>query len=262
MHSLLSVHNVEKHYGGVHALRQVSLEVAAGEVHAVCGENGAGKSTLSKIIAGAVRPDSGQVMIDGHTVSITSPVEAQRLGISIIYQELDLFPNLSVGENIVIRNLKAGEGPVVNFRAMERFCRPFMEQVGLDCPVGLPVGQLSIADMQLVAIARALSMGTRLILMDEPTSSLADDTVGRLFGLIRKLSGQGVSIVYISHKMKEIFEIADRITVMRDGRCIGTKHSSETTIDEIIMMMVGRELDDRSRATSYANDRVLLKAAR
>lgn len=259
MNSVLRTINLEKHYGGVHALRNVNFDISPGEVHAICGENGAGKSTLSKIIAGAVQPDSGQIILDDRAVVINSPMEAQRLGISIIYQELDLFPNLTIGENMVVRNLKSGERRFVSKRSMESFCRPFLDQVGLGCRLDQSLGELNIGNMQLVAIARALSMDSRIIFMDEPTSSLADDAVSRLFGLIRRLSAQGVSIVYISHKMKEIFDIADRITVMRDGQYIGTKQTAETNVDEIISMMVGRWLSERTITRSGKTDNVLLK---
>jgi ribose transport system ATP-binding protein len=151
------------------------------------------------------------------------PLDAQRLGIAIIHQELDLFPNLSAGENLVIGNLCFREGAWARFRRMETFCRPFLEQVGLGCGVREPAASLSIGQRQLLAIARALSMNARLLLMDEPTSSLFDDAVERLFGLIRGLRSRGVSVVYVSHKMDEILRIADRVTVLRDGQTVGTR---------------------------------------
>jgi len=183
--SLLEASGVDKHFGGVAALRGASLEVRAGEVHALMGENGAGKSTLARIVAGAVRADAGSFRVDGRTAAIATPLDAQRLGIGIIHQELDLFPNLSAGENIVIGNLCFHEGRWARFRRMETFCRPFLEQVGLACSVHQPAASLSIGHRQLLAIARALSMNARLLLMDEPTSSLFDDAVERLFELIR-----------------------------------------------------------------------------
>ena len=206
------------------------------------GENGAGKSTLAKIIAGSVRPESGTILVNGQPAPIASPLDAQRFGIGIIYQELDLFPHLTVGENIVIGNLRYREGRFVNFQKVEAFCRPFLDQVGLDCKVGRMAGSLSIGQRQLLAIARALSMNARIILMDEPTSSLFDDSVERLFRLIAELKRRGVSIVYVSHKMNEIFRICDRVTILRDGETIGTRVIAETTADELIRMMVAREL--------------------
>lgn len=241
--SLLDVAHVEKHFGGVAALRGASLEVRPGEVHALMGENGAGKSTLARIVAGAVRADAGSFRVGGRTVAISSPLDAQRLGIGIIHQELDLFPNLSAGENMVIGNLWFREGAWARFERMEAFCRPFLEQVGLACNIRQPAASLSIGQRQLLAIARALSMNARLLLMDEPTSSLFDDAVERLFGLIRGLRGRGVSVVYVSHKMDEIFRIADRVTVLRDGQTVGTRDTSSSNTGELIGMMVGRELD-------------------
>jgi ribose transport system ATP-binding protein len=249
MGEIIRVENIDKRYDGVHALQSVSLAVEEGEVHALVGENGAGKSTLGKVISGVVRPDSGVITVSGKRVSIPNPLAAQKLGIAIIFQELDLFPNLTVGENMVIRNLKMPKERVVSQTQIERFCRPFLSEVGLRCPTSTMLCDLSIGEMQLVAIARALSMNARLIVMDEPTSSLADDAVENLFGVIG-LKAQGVAIVYVSHKMKEIFAIADRITVLRDGEIVGTKPAGETNIDEIITMMVGREIGPRENASS------------
>ncbi|HUN67638.1 MAG TPA: ATP-binding cassette domain-containing protein, partial [Burkholderiales bacterium] len=163
------------------ALREAHFALERGEVHALIGENGAGKSTLAKIVAGSVRADHAEIEVEGRPVTIASPLDAQRLGIGIIYQELDLFPNLTVGENLVIGNLHFPEGGFVHSRRIEAFCRPFLEQVGLDCPLGEMVADLPVGKRQLLAIARALSMDARILLMDEPTSSLFDDSVERLF---------------------------------------------------------------------------------
>jgi ABC-type sugar transport system ATPase subunit len=238
---LLRAEYINKHYGGVSGLRNAHFTLRAGEVHALIGENGAGKSTLAKIIAGSVQPDAGMILVDGQPAAISSPLDAQRFGIGIIFQELDLFPNLTVGENIVIRNLRFREGSFVRFQKVESFCRPFLEQVGLNCPTSQMAGSLSIGQMQLLAIARALSMHARIIIMDEPTSSLFDDSVERLFRLISDFKRRG-SIVYVSHKMNEIFRICDRVTVLRDGETIGTRVIAETSAGELIRMMVGREL--------------------
>ena len=239
---LLRVEKVTKHYGGVTALREAHFALERGEVHALIGENGAGKSTLAKIVAGSVRADHAEIEVEGRPVTIASPLDAQRLGIGIIYQELDLFPNLTVGENLVIGNLHFPEGGFVHSRRIEAFCRPFLEQVGLDCPLGEMVADLPVGKRQLLAIARALSMDARILLMDEPTSSLFDDSVERLFELIRNLKSRGVSVVYVSHKMEEMFRISDRITVMRDGQTVATLETAATTQAEIIRLMVGREL--------------------
>ena len=218
------------------ALCGADFSLAPGEVHALMGENGAGKSTLAKIIAGSVRADSGPIFIDGKQVEIKSPLDAQRLGIGIIYQELDLFPHLSIAENIAI-------GRPVKFRDLHSFAQPFLDRVGLANRPGTMLGTLRAGEMQLVAIARALASHARILLMDEPTSSLFDDAVERLFRLIADLKQRGVAIVYVSHRMDEIFRICDRVTVLRDGVTVGTRAVSETSPEELIRMMVGRDLE-------------------
>ncbi len=256
---LLIARGVEKHFGGVCALRGANLEVVEGEVHVLMGENGAGKSTLAKVLAGVVLPDAGEVLFRGQPVQLRTPLEAQRRGIGIVFQELDLFPHLSVAENIVIGNPRGERGLFVHPTEIEAFCRPYMEQVGLGAlPRQTLLSGLSVGQMQRVAIARALSMNARLIFMDEPTSALGDEDVERLFGLIRKLTARGVAIVYVSHKMQEIFQIADRITVMRDGCYIGTRRAAKTNVREIITMMVGRELADAAPRISHRREHVLL----
>jgi ABC-type sugar transport system ATPase subunit len=251
---------ITKRYGGVYALKGASFELRAGEVHALIGENGAGKSTLARILAGSTRADSGAISIHGAPVEIATPLDAQRLGIGIIYQELDLFGNLTAGENIVIGNLHFAESRLVSFRRMEEFCRPFLRQVGLDCDIRQTAATLSIGQMQLLAIARALSMDARIILMDEPTSSLFDDAAERLFGLIAALKQRGVSIVYVSHKMDEIFRISDRATVLRDGETIGTVEMAASSVNELIRMMVGRELNIAPRAVRRVAGEIVLAA--
>ncbi len=242
MYDLIRVQHAGKHYDGVWALRDAHFAVAPGEVHALVGENGAGKSTLAKILSGAVRPDSADIYWQGERVSLSSPLDAQRLGIGIIYQELDLFPNLTVAENLAIGNLRVERRQWVRPRDLESFCRPFLDQVGLAEKLWARTGSLPIGKLQLVAIARALGFGARLILMDEPTSALSADAVETLFQLIGRLKQQGVSVVYVSHKMDEIFRVCDRATVLRDGATIGTRALAGTTVEELIAMMVGREL--------------------
>src|ERR1039458_4018554 len=239
MPDLLRADGIGKRYGGVHALRTASLALSAGEAHALVGENGAGKSTLARIVAGSVRPDAGRILIDGKPASIRNPLEAQRLGIGIIYQELDLFPHLTIGENIVVGNLNFPEAAWVDFRKVDAFCRPFLDRVGLRRGAREMVSELPIGQAQLVALARALSMRARAILMDEPTSSLGEDAAERLFQVIRELKQSGVSIVYVSHKMDEIFRVCDRATVLRDGETVGTVEVPTTTPEELVRMMVG-----------------------
>ncbi len=255
---MLRVENIDKWFGGVHALDDVSLEVREGEVHALMGENGAGKSTLGKIVAGVFPPDGGKIFFDGKPAAIHNPMDAQRLGICIIFQELDLFPNLTVAENVAIGNLHLERGRLVNFGELDRLCRPFLDQVELNVSSRTVLMDLPIGQMQQAAIARALSMNARLIVMDEPTSSLTDDAVENLFRLIRKLKESGVSIVFVSHKLEEIFQIADRITVLRDGRMAGTREASETSPEELIRLMVGRDVTDTRREGEGRTDKVLL----
>jgi ribose transport system ATP-binding protein len=254
MPDLLQALDISKHYGGIAALKRARFAVRAGEVHALMGENGAGKSTLAKIIAGSVRADSGEILIDGQATPIASPLDAQRHGIGIIYQELDLFPHLTAGENIVIRNLHFHEGGANNPRKIEAFCRPFLKQVGLDCDSRTPAAGLSIGRLQLLAIARALSMNARILLMDEPTSALFDDSAERLFERIAALKAEGVAIVYVSHKMDEIFRICDRITVLRDGETIETKEIAATTPAEVIRLMVSREINLAAKPPAAAEN--------
>lgn len=250
MTEILRVEQIRKHYDGVQALRGASFSVASGEVHALMGENGAGKSTLAKIAAGSVRADDGQIFLDGKAVEIKSPLDAQRLGIGIIYQELDLFPHLSIAENIAI-------GRPVKFRELNRFAQPFLDQVGLAADPRTMLGSLRAGEIQMVAIARALASNARILFMDEPTSSLFDDAVERLFRLISDLKKRGVAIVYVSHRMNEIFRICDRATVLRDGTTVGTRVIAETNPEELIRMMVGRDLESSSRSFSDAQELLL-----
>jgi ABC-type sugar transport system ATPase subunit len=239
---LLRAKNIQKHFGGVCALRNASLSVRAGEAHALVGGNGAGKSTLARIIAGSLRADAGGIRMDGAVTAIRNPRDAQRLGIGIIYQELDLFRHLTIGENLVVGNLNFPERALVDFSAVDEFCRPFLERVGLRRDPREMLTRLSIGEMQLVALARALSMRARVILMDEPTSSLGEDAAGLLFRVIAELKQGGVSIVYVSHKMDEIFRVCERATVLRDGETAGTVEIATSTPEELVRLMVGREL--------------------
>ena len=258
---LLRAEAITKHYDGVFALQGAHFSVAEGEVHALMGENGAGKSTLAKIIAGAVRADSGRMLLRGRQVDIPGPLDAQRLGISIIFQELDLFPHLTIAENMAIGNLTVERGAFVNRRAIDIACKPFLDQVGLTQSPRTALGELSIAQMQLVAIARALSLNAKLILMDEPTSSLSDDAVDRLFETVKGLKRRGVSVVLVSHKIKEIFRICDRITVLRDGVTVGTRTVAETDASELITMMAGRSLKARSGLRHQVSNQVILSVS-
>jgi ribose transport system ATP-binding protein len=258
MPPLLSAHEITKHFGTATALNAVRFELNSGEIHALVGENGAGKSTLARILSGSISADSGQISLDGQNVSLGHPLYAQRLGIGIIHQELDLFPHLTVGENLIIGNLQFAEGPWVSLRAIEEFCRPFLAQVGLHVGTQRWVASLPIAEQQLVAIARAISMNCRILLMDEPTSALSADAAERLFEVMVRLKSQDVSIVYVSHKMEEIFRLCDRLTVLRDGQTVGTLETAATDSAEVIRMMVGRSVEITRSRTAVASRSVVL----
>jgi ribose transport system ATP-binding protein len=258
MTPLLDIQRVSKRFQGTQALKDVDFSVVGGEVHALMGENGAGKSTLSKIIAGVVSPDSGEIIWEGKKVAIKSPSHAQQLGIGMVFQELDLFPHLTIAENMAIANAAASEQFVVHPRQLEAWCDKFLTQVGLSTHPRTRLRDLSIGQVQLVAIARALSMNARLLLMDEPTSSLAEDGVESLLALIGQLRSQGVGIVYVSHKLTEVHRIADRITVLRDGRLVGTCNAKEVNSKQLIALMVGRSLEQRERPAREIKSQILL----
>lgn len=238
---LLEITGVHKRFGGVHALRGVSLDVRPGEVHALVGENGAGKSTLINILAGAVRRDAGRVMFAGREVEFDSPAESQASGIAVIHQELATLPPMTVAENLLMGRMPA-RGGWLDRRAMRREARALVAQVGVDVDPRTAIRDLSLSQQQLVEIARALFAGAKLLVMDEPSSSLTEHETRRLMELVRQLRVQGVAILYVSHRMAEVFSIADRITVFRDGASVDTRETMTTTPAAIVGLMVGREL--------------------
>lgn len=241
---LLRMEKIYKSFPGVDALKDVSISINKGEVMALTGENGAGKSTLINILSGLYQKDSGEIYFEGKPVNITSPLDAQKMDISAIHQELNLMPNLSIGENIFIAREKRRLNILLDKKKTNNDASDLMKLVGLEINSTTLVKDLSIAQRQMVEVAKALSVNSKLIIMDEPTSSLTDREVEILMGIIRKLRDQGVSIIYISHKLSEIFDIADRITVLRDGNTIGTVDIRECSEEMLIQMMVGRELKD------------------
>ncbi len=241
----ISCSRITKRYGGVRALHDVDWELRPGEVHALCGENGAGKSTLARIFAGIATPDSGEIRLGGRAVTWSGPDEARRSGIGIILQELDLFPNLTVAENVAIGNPVLEAKRWVSFKRLGDAVAPYLREAGVPADPGAMLGDLSVSQWQLVAIARVLSLEARVIFMDEPTSALTDEVVERLFAVIGRLKARGVAIAYVSHKMSEIFRICDRISVMRDGEMIGTTRRENTTIETVIRQMVGRPVEAR-----------------
>ncbi|WP_153394644.1 sugar ABC transporter ATP-binding protein [Ornithinicoccus halotolerans] len=261
MTRLLEIRDVSKGFPGVQALQGVTLELSRGEVLALVGENGAGKSTLMKILSGIYTRDSGTITVDGQEVEIAGPREAQQLGISIIHQEMNLLPHLTVGQNIFIGR-EPRLGPFVQERALRRRTQALLDELGIGLSATAMVGDLTVAQQQMVEIAKALSFeSTKILIMDEPTSAISLSETKVLFRLIRSLRERGVGIVYISHRMEELRQIADRVSVLRDGQYIGTRDISDVTDAEIIAMMVGRELsqrhDDRPRPRRAAEDVVL-----
>lgn len=243
---ILRVQDVHKSFGGVHALRGVDFDLHKGEVHALVGENGAGKSTLMNVLGGIVQKDSGQVEFNGQSVHFAAPAESQAAGIAIIHQELAMLPSLSVMENIFMGRMPAKRG-WVDRKAMEQRTRELLNEVGLTVAPQMRVKDLSTSQSQLVEIAKALSLNATLIIMDEPNSSLTEIETQRLFEVIRSLKAKGVAIIYVSHRIEEVLLIADRITVLRDGQYIGTLNKADATIDKVISMMVGRELQRTAR---------------
>src|SRR3954468_6619882 len=233
---------IAKGFPGVQALRGVDFTVGRAEVHALLGENGAGKSTLLKILAGAQPPDAGNIAFDGVEVRLESPHQAQSLGIVTIYQEFNLIPTLSVAENVFVGRLPVRLGRV-DWRLLHRRTRELIEEVGLDVDPRRLVSDLSVAEQQMVEIARALSMAAKLVVMDEPTSALSDKEVHRLFAIVRELKAKGISVVFVTHRLEEVMRICDRATVLRDGTLAGAAPIAELDVERIIRLMVGREID-------------------
>ena len=233
---------IGKGFPGVQALDGVDFEVMPGEVHALLGENGAGKSTPLKILSGAQQPDRGTISIDGKTVTLNTPLEARRCGVVTIYQEFTLAPNLTIAENVFIGR-EPGNGIFVNWRQMREETRAITRRLGLELRPTAVVRDLNVAEQQMVEIARALSMKSRLIVMDEPTSALSSAEVEKLFRIVRDLKAQGISIIFVTHRIEEVMELCDRYTVLRDGRRVDAGKIAETSVDQIIRAMVGRQVN-------------------
>src|SRR4051812_36565175 len=239
---LLRATDITKSYAGVQALKSASLELRAGEEHALIGENGAGKSTLIKIITGAISADGGELQIEGKTVTHNSPRVAKALGIAAIYQQPALFPELTVAENIAIGVEKRGRWGRVDWRARRARAVELLDHVGARIDPDADAADLSMPQQQLVEIARALGADARVLILDEPTASLSRDDSDNLFRVIRELRADGVGMIYISHRLEELPAIADRVTVLRDGRTIVTRDMGDVNREQLIQMMVGREL--------------------
>lgn len=260
---LLEIKNVRKEFPGVVALDDVSLFLKRGEIHALVGENGAGKSTLMKILAGIYSLDKGEILYDGIPFEARKPVDALEKGIAMVHQELDLIPEMTVEEN-VFAGRERTNGLVVDKKGMQNQVKLLMESLGIDIDPKEKIKHLSTAQQQMVAIIRALAFDAEIIIMDEPTSAITDREVEQLFKIIKKLKAQNKAIVYISHKMDEIYSLTDQITVFRDGKLIGTVATADVTPEKLINMMVGRELNDvyiktSAKTSDYSDSDVLLK---
>ena len=238
---ILRMRGVSKRFPGVRALDDVHLDVGPAEIHALLGENGAGKSTLLKILSGAYTADAGTIELFGEPVAFATPHDAQRAGIVTIYQEFTLAPDMSIAENVFIGR-EPGSRLFVSWRQLADRTRAIAERIGLKRDPMTPVRDLSVAEQQLVEIARALSMRSRVIVMDEPTSALSETEVGNLVEIVRRLKADGLSIIFVTHRLEEVFRLCDRYTVLRDGRYVGSGRIADTNVDAIIRMMVGRDV--------------------
>src|SRR6476646_1642685 len=234
---------ISKTFPGGRALDDVSLSVDAGTVHVLLGQNGAGKSTLMRILCGAHHPDAGEILVDGRPVQLKSPADARRLGVAVIFQEFSLVPYLNLAQNVFLGREPGGRIPgVIDQRKMHAEARRLLDGLGLDVDTRTPAHALGVAQQQVVEIAKALSQNARILVMDEPTAALSDREIARLFDRIRALKQNGVAIIYISHRLQEIFEIGDRITVLRDGRNVASLDPSEASVDDLVRLMVGRRV--------------------
>jgi len=255
---VLSLSNITKQYPGVLALDKVSLDFVEGEVHALLGENGAGKSTLIKVVAGAIEPDGGVIHIGGQAFSKMTPHLARSLGVEVIYQEFNLVPSLSVAENIFLGD-KTGRGILIDQKVMVQRAREVFKQFAIDIDPYALVRDLPSAQQQIVEIAKAVSKNVRILIMDEPTAPLTVSEVDSMFEIVRQLKARGVTILYISHRLEEIFRIADKVSVLRDGRYIATRATAATNRKDLISLMVGRELKESYPARTVAPREVALE---
>jgi len=256
--TILKVEGLTKRFGGVLALDNVQFDLMYGEVHALVGENGAGKSTLSKVIGGVHKRDTGTIIFEGNEVDFNRPSEAQDAGISIIYQELSMMPSLNIIENIFIGKMQTHLG-IIDWKKLEERTTEVLQVVGLDVDPHTVVEDLSVSQRQMVEIAKALASNAKLIIMDEPNSSLSESETERLFDVIKSLQEKQIAIIYVSHKIEEVLRISDRITVLRDGKYVGTIDAADATKEKIINMMVGRELDRTTIIISPKSDKKIME---
>jgi len=256
---ILEVRQINKSFPGVRVLKSVNLRIWPGEVHALMGENGAGKSTLMKILAGAYRPDSGEILLDGQPVQLRTPHEARLAGIGIIYQELTVAPNLTVSGNVFLGSELKRFGFLKDTDQMDHKTQVVLDRLGARFKATQRAARLAVAEQQQVEIARALFYKSRVLVMDEPTAALSDRETERLFEVVRQLRSEGLAIIYISHRMAEVYELADRLSVLRDGEFVGELKRAEFTPDKVIEMMVGRRLEDFYEHAKRSAGRVVLE---
>lgn len=256
---ILEAEKISKSFPGVKALSNVSFDLRSGEVHILMGENGAGKSTLMKVFSGLYHPDEGRILIDGKTVEIQNPIDSQNLGISIIYQEFNLIPDLTVAQNIFLNREPKNKFGNIDYKKMNADAQIYLERIRSQIKPTDIVRSLGVAQQQLVEIAKAISQHARILIMDEPTAALSENEIAMLFEVIRELQVQGVGIIYISHRLQELDVIGDRVTILRDGQTISTDEKNDITVDEIIRRMVGRVVtNDRVRVENTSQSEIAL----
>lgn len=246
--NILVVEGINKSFGGVHALDDVNLQIARGEIHCLAGENGSGKSTLIKLISGVYKPDSGKIIMDGKTYDSLTTQEAINAGVQVIYQDFSIFPNLSVIENIAFNQALRKKRRFVNKKEFREIAEHALSKINIEMDLDARMGELPVADKQLVAIARALLDDSRLLIMDEPTTALTRNEIDRLFDIVLKMQHSGVTVLFVSHKLNEVFEISNRITVLRNGKNVGTFHTSEMDDAKFTLAMTGRNLSNGTRS--------------
>jgi ABC-type sugar transport system ATPase subunit len=253
----LQMRGISKRFVGVQALANVQLSVDAGQILALVGENGAGKSTLIKILSGAQRPDTGEILIDGQPAAIHTPTDAERYGIATVYQELNLFPYLSVAENLLFGRYPKRGGGLIDWKGGRREAASFLHSMGVEVPADRLVAELSIAERQMLEIAKALHRQVRILILDEPTAVLGGEDVDQLLAMVRSLRDRGVATIFISHRLEEIFGLADHYVVLKDGEYVGAGDLAEIDTDGLVSMMVGRELEHVARRSSRREEEAL-----
>ncbi|MFF0905382.1 UNVERIFIED_CONTAM: sugar ABC transporter ATP-binding protein [Kocuria sp. CPCC 205316] len=254
----LETRDIVKTFDGVHALNGVSLSVQPGEIHALLGENGAGKSTLIKVVTGLYAPDSGRILRDGEEVEFASVRAAHKAGVAALYQELSIVPTISVAENVLLGEKTPNRGGLVNWRGLNKQAKEYLDRLNQRIPLDKLAGELSPVQQTMVAVARALATDARVLILDEPTASLTDHEITDLFTVLRALRDEGVAIIYVSHRLEEVFELCDRLTVMRNGETIITKRVGDTSVNEVISTMVGRPAGELFPERSTSTDQVVL----